>query len=231
MSSIDRLNIPHDLLAKNGLDGSDDKIGLAEAIAKLHSFSLVNLLPPDVKINRDRSYNIHRLIHLAMQCYFEYADGENYIDIELAIEPKDEQISDDSEDYAVSDEESSIPDSRIIAEDCRRYLSTFIKTDKQYFPEMYNYSKDLRDDSEEAAIMANKLVEAGCKDKKLAASLSIMSLFNLKIFIEQLFSNTSGAPAHQELVKSITNFHSIARPDRTSVDEKLLPVYYEGPQM
>jgi hypothetical protein len=69
-----------------------------------------------------------------------------------------------------------MPDSRILAEDCRRYLSAFIKTDKQYFPELYNYSKDLHDEAEEAATMANKLVEAGCKDKKLSASLSIMSL-------------------------------------------------------
>jgi hypothetical protein len=37
IGSIDRLNIPQELLAKSGLDDSDDEVGLAEAIAKLHN--------------------------------------------------------------------------------------------------------------------------------------------------------------------------------------------------
>lgn len=72
MGSVDRLNIPHELLAKSGLDGSEDEVSLAEAIGKLHNFSLINLTMQDVTdIQSGKAYELHSLVHLAI----EYSQG------------------------------------------------------------------------------------------------------------------------------------------------------------
>jgi hypothetical protein len=69
MSCVDRLNIRHEFLAKSGLDRSDDEITLAEAIGKLHNFSLINITTSQTTDTPTRTYEPHSLVHLAIDCY------------------------------------------------------------------------------------------------------------------------------------------------------------------
>ncbi|KAI5813334.1 hypothetical protein BZA77DRAFT_121893, partial [Pyronema omphalodes] len=70
MGSINRLNIPHDLLKKSGFDGSNDEVDLAEAIGKLHNFSLISMTTPGVAdVQTGKAYEIHSLVNLALECY------------------------------------------------------------------------------------------------------------------------------------------------------------------
>lgn len=62
MSCVDRLNIPHEFLVKSGPNGSDDEITLAEAVGKLHNFSLINITTSQTTNTPTRTYELHSLV-------------------------------------------------------------------------------------------------------------------------------------------------------------------------
>lgn len=73
MSCINRLNIPHECLEKSGLQGSEDKIVLTEAIGKFHNLSLVTITVAGSGIAdaRARTHAIHALVHIAIGVFQE----------------------------------------------------------------------------------------------------------------------------------------------------------------
>ncbi|CUS09496.1 unnamed protein product, partial [Tuber aestivum] len=65
IASLDRQNIPEELLSQSGLDGIDDQIQFLEAIGKLLGFSLVTR----VECEDQKLYELHRLVQLSLQVY------------------------------------------------------------------------------------------------------------------------------------------------------------------
>ncbi|KAF8532211.1 hypothetical protein BDD12DRAFT_902441 [Trichophaea hybrida] len=72
MACVDRQGIPHELLARSGLKGSDDDFFLREAINKLINFSLLTasldgLIPSFDGFNR--AYEMHSLVHVSIYAF------------------------------------------------------------------------------------------------------------------------------------------------------------------
>ncbi|CUS08782.1 unnamed protein product, partial [Tuber aestivum] len=65
ISSLDRQNIPEDLLTHSGLEGMDDALKFRQAIGKLLRFSLVT----EVKLEGATFYELHRMVQLSIQAY------------------------------------------------------------------------------------------------------------------------------------------------------------------
>ncbi|KAI5816476.1 P-loop containing nucleoside triphosphate hydrolase protein [Pyronema omphalodes] len=69
MACIDRKAIPRDLLIEIHLEGIDDEFLVLEALDKLVNFSILQRAKVDV--GSGEGYEIHSLVHLAMQTYLE----------------------------------------------------------------------------------------------------------------------------------------------------------------
>ncbi|KAI5783272.1 hypothetical protein FPQ18DRAFT_266860, partial [Pyronema domesticum] len=69
MACIDRKAIPRDLLLKIRLDGVKDEFLISEALDKLFNFSI--LQNAKIDFGSGHGYEIHSLVHLAMQTYLE----------------------------------------------------------------------------------------------------------------------------------------------------------------
>ncbi|KAI5788603.1 hypothetical protein FPQ18DRAFT_262075 [Pyronema domesticum] len=69
MACIDRKAIPRDLLLKIRLDGVGDEFLISEALDKLVNFSI--LQNAKIDFGSGHGYEIHSLVHLAMQTYLE----------------------------------------------------------------------------------------------------------------------------------------------------------------
>ncbi|KAI5785472.1 hypothetical protein FPQ18DRAFT_87842 [Pyronema domesticum] len=69
MACIDRKAIPRDLLFKIRLDGVEDEFLISEALDKLVNFSILQHAKVDFECGK--GYEIHSLVHLAMQTYLE----------------------------------------------------------------------------------------------------------------------------------------------------------------
>ncbi|KAI5816684.1 hypothetical protein BZA77DRAFT_246297 [Pyronema omphalodes] len=67
MACIDRKAIPRDLLTEIHLDGVEDRLLISEALDKLVNFSI--LQHAKVDFGSGKGYEIHSLVHLAMQTY------------------------------------------------------------------------------------------------------------------------------------------------------------------
>ncbi|KAF8541724.1 hypothetical protein BDD12DRAFT_790429 [Trichophaea hybrida] len=65
MACVDRQGIPHDLLARSGLEGSDDEVTLSEALSKLANFSLLT----HAGSGNHSTYEIHSLVHLSIEAF------------------------------------------------------------------------------------------------------------------------------------------------------------------
>ncbi|CUS13410.1 unnamed protein product, partial [Tuber aestivum] len=65
LASIDRQNIPKELLTHSGLEGMDDPLKFCRAIGKLLRFSLVT----EVELEGTTFYELHRLVQLSIQAY------------------------------------------------------------------------------------------------------------------------------------------------------------------
>ncbi|KAI5816874.1 hypothetical protein BZA77DRAFT_343890 [Pyronema omphalodes] len=72
MACIDRKSIPRDLLFQIHLDGVDDDILIADALDKLVNFSI--LQHANVDFGSGKGYEIHSLVHLAIQTYLESSE-------------------------------------------------------------------------------------------------------------------------------------------------------------
>jgi tetratricopeptide (TPR) repeat protein len=75
MACIDRKAIPRDLLFQINMDDAEDELLISEALDKLVNFSV--LQNSKIDLGSGQGYEIHSLIHLAMQTYLESA-GEMY---------------------------------------------------------------------------------------------------------------------------------------------------------
>ena len=64
MACVDRQGIPHELLARSGLEGSDDEFFLLEAINKLINFSLIT-----PSVGHERTYEIHSLVYVSIEAF------------------------------------------------------------------------------------------------------------------------------------------------------------------
>jgi len=64
MACVDRQGIPHELLARSGLEGSDDEFFLLEAINKLINFSLIT-----PSFGHERTYEIHSLVYVSIEAF------------------------------------------------------------------------------------------------------------------------------------------------------------------
>ncbi|KAI5788600.1 hypothetical protein FPQ18DRAFT_262130 [Pyronema domesticum] len=69
MACIDRKAIPRDLFFKIRLDGVEDEFLISEALDKLVNFSI--LQNAKIDFGSGHGYEIHSLVHLAMQTYLE----------------------------------------------------------------------------------------------------------------------------------------------------------------
>ncbi|CUS13401.1 unnamed protein product, partial [Tuber aestivum] len=65
LASIDRQNIPKELLTHSGLEGMDDSLKFCRAMGKLLRFSLVI----EVELEGTTFYELHRLVQLCIQTY------------------------------------------------------------------------------------------------------------------------------------------------------------------
>ncbi|CUS13408.1 unnamed protein product, partial [Tuber aestivum] len=65
LGSIDRQNIPKELLTHSGLEGMDDSLKFCRAIGKLLRFSLVT----ESNVEGTTFYELHRLVQLSIQTY------------------------------------------------------------------------------------------------------------------------------------------------------------------
>ncbi|CUS13413.1 unnamed protein product [Tuber aestivum] len=65
LASLDRQNIPEELLTHSGLEGMDDSLKFCQAIGKLLRFSLVT----EAKDEGTTFYEIHRLVQFSIQAY------------------------------------------------------------------------------------------------------------------------------------------------------------------
>ena len=65
IACIDRQKIPHELLARSGLEGADDEIALREAISKLLNFSLLKT------VERGSAYETHSLVHISIAAFLK----------------------------------------------------------------------------------------------------------------------------------------------------------------
>jgi tetratricopeptide (TPR) repeat protein len=74
MACIDRKAIPRDLLFQIQLDGIAEESIISEALDKLVNFSI--LQNSKVDFGCGKGYEIHSLVHLAMQTYLESESGE-----------------------------------------------------------------------------------------------------------------------------------------------------------
>jgi tetratricopeptide (TPR) repeat protein len=72
MAYIDRKAIPQDLLLQIKIDGVEDKLLISEAPDKLVNFSI--LQNAKIDFGSGQGYEIHSLVHLAMQTYLETGD-------------------------------------------------------------------------------------------------------------------------------------------------------------
>ncbi|KAF8535378.1 hypothetical protein BDD12DRAFT_782551 [Trichophaea hybrida] len=64
MACVDRQGIPHELLARSGLEGSDDEFFLREAINKLINFSLLT-----ASVRHERAYEMHSLVYVSIGAF------------------------------------------------------------------------------------------------------------------------------------------------------------------
>ena len=64
IACVDRQGIPHDLLARSGLEGCDDDFTLCEAISKLVNFSLITA---STVVEYDRAYEMHALVYVSIE--------------------------------------------------------------------------------------------------------------------------------------------------------------------
>ncbi|KAI5816870.1 hypothetical protein BZA77DRAFT_246013 [Pyronema omphalodes] len=74
MACIDRKAIPRDLLFQIHLDGVDDDFLISEALDKLVNFSI--LQHANVEFGSGKGYEIHSLVHLAMQTYLQSSEKD-----------------------------------------------------------------------------------------------------------------------------------------------------------
>ncbi|CUS12343.1 unnamed protein product, partial [Tuber aestivum] len=65
LASVDRQNIPEELLTHSGLEGMDDSVKFCRAIGKLLRFSLVT----EAKLEGTTFYELHRPVQLSIQAY------------------------------------------------------------------------------------------------------------------------------------------------------------------
>ncbi|KAI5816861.1 hypothetical protein BZA77DRAFT_44879 [Pyronema omphalodes] len=74
MACIDRKAIPRDLLFQIHLDGVDDEFLISEALDKLVNFSI--LQHAYIDFGSGKGYEIHSLVHLAMQTYLQSSEKD-----------------------------------------------------------------------------------------------------------------------------------------------------------
>jgi tetratricopeptide (TPR) repeat protein len=71
VACIDKKAIPRDLLFQINMDGIEDELLISEALDKLANFSILQNVKTD--FGSGQGYEIHSLVHLAMQTYLESA--------------------------------------------------------------------------------------------------------------------------------------------------------------
>jgi hypothetical protein len=78
MACIDRKAIPRDLLFEVSMDGIEDESIISEALDKLVNFSILRY--SKIHFGSGQGYEMHSLVHLAMQTYL----GSSEMDDALA---------------------------------------------------------------------------------------------------------------------------------------------------
>jgi ankyrin repeat protein len=177
------------LLLEKGADiESKDNTGrtpLSRAAENGHTDVLELLFGQTVDINLKDSAGRTPLLfaiknHHQAAIEFLRKSGARYTEID-DDEDTDSDEYDSDEDELISTDDASVY--------CRRYLTAFVQNKNAASTAKFSSLHDIANEVQTAARMAVKLFQVGCKDKEIAIGLTIVSLYDVVLFVgESIYS-------------------------------------------